>query len=62
MLKYGVYVKLKGSNMLVIYFGDLLVIGSNTVDIDKLKSLMMTEFEMADLGKLAYFLGKEIEL
>lgn len=48
--------------MLVIYFGDLLVIGSNTVDIDKLKSLMMTEFEMADLGKLAYFLSKEIEL
>ncbi|MCH80759.1 copia-type polyprotein, partial [Trifolium medium] len=38
---------------------DLLITGSDTVKIKEFKIVMMTEFEMTDLGSVSYFLGIE---
>jgi len=37
-----------------------MLTGRNIEDIEKFKSVMKSEFEMTDLGKLSYFLGMEI--
>jgi len=62
-MKRGVYVKLKnGVNMLLmcIYVDDLLITGSNLVEIEMFKNALMIEFEMTDLGRLKFsFLGME---
>ena len=60
-MEYGVYVKRKTEGILLIclYVDDLLVSGSNSEEIEKFKTKMMTEFENSDLGKLSYFLGME---
>lgn len=34
-----------------------MVTGSNKAEIEEFKLRMKSEFEMTDLGKLAYFLG-----
>ncbi|XP_031271788.1 uncharacterized protein LOC116130176 [Pistacia vera] len=39
---------------------DLLVTGSNLAQVGEFKKAMHVEFEMTDLGKMAYFLGMEI--
>ena len=45
---------------LVIYVDDMVIIGNNSKEIDKLKRPLFQEFEMKDLGKLKYFLGIEV--
>lgn len=42
-----------------LYVGDLLVTDSSLDGIEEFKQMMKTEFEMADLGRLSYFLGME---
>ena len=46
--------------LLCLYVDDLMLTGSNMQDIQDFKLVMKSEFEMTDLGKLAYFLGMEI--
>jgi hypothetical protein len=46
--------------IICLYMDDLMLTGSNMKDIEEFKSVMKSEFEMTDLGKLAYFLGMEI--
>jgi len=61
-IEYGVYVKIVQLNQLIIiclYVDDLLIIGSNTTDIEKIKQNLKMEFKMTDLGTLSYFLGLE---
>lgn len=42
-----------------LYVEDLLVTGSYLSDIEELKTIMKSEFEMTVLGKLTYFLGMD---
>lgn len=42
-----------------LYVDDLHVIRSNHAEIDEFQRVMMSEFEMTDLGLLSYFLGME---
>ncbi|XP_059650411.1 uncharacterized mitochondrial protein AtMg00810-like [Cornus florida] len=46
--------------LLIVYMDDMIVIGSNTNEIEKLRSYLAKEFEMKDLGVLKYFLGIEV--
>lgn len=46
--------------IICLYMDDLLVMGSNEDELEKLKVSMENEFEMSDLGHLAYFLEMEI--
>ena len=45
--------------LICLYVDDLLVIGSDLKGIEFFKAQMMQEFNMTDLGTLAYFLGLE---
>ncbi|CAJ2646460.1 unnamed protein product [Trifolium pratense] len=59
--EYGVYVQKSTSSIILIclYVDDLLVTGSDIAKIEKFKTVMMTEFELTDLGEISYFLGIE---
>ncbi|CAJ2638397.1 unnamed protein product [Trifolium pratense] len=59
--EYGVYVQNSMFSIILIclYVDDLLITGSDTVKIKEFKIVMMTEFEMTDLGSVSYFLGIE---
>ena len=39
---------------------DIIVIGNDNVEMDKIKKRLATDFEMKDLGQLRYFFGMEI--
>ncbi|XP_019447250.1 PREDICTED: uncharacterized protein LOC109350471 [Lupinus angustifolius] len=45
--------------LLCLYVDDLVIIGNSEAEILKLKEELKSEFEMIDLGELAYFLGLE---
>lgn len=42
-----------------MYVDDLLITGSDTAKISKVKNRLKEEFEMTDLGEPSYFLGME---
>lgn len=42
-----------------LYVDDLLVVGSNKIEINKFKEFTMSEFEMTNLGMLSHFFGME---
>ena len=58
----NVYLKLMNGSLMIIvlYFDDLLVIGSSKDEIASLKDAMNHAFSMTDLGLLSQFLGLEI--
>jgi hypothetical protein len=59
-VEFGVYVQsFKNEDMMIIclYVDDLLITGSKTSEIDKVKGKLKSEFEIADLGELSFFLG-----
>ncbi|XP_019435314.1 PREDICTED: uncharacterized protein LOC109341799 [Lupinus angustifolius] len=61
-VEHGVYVNLTGTGeltLICLYVDDLVIIGSNEAEILKLKGELKSEFEMTNLGELAYFLGIE---
>jgi hypothetical protein len=63
IVEHGVYMKGSEETSLLIiclYVDDFMLTGSNIQVIENFKSVMKSEFEMTDLGKLAYFLGMEI--
>jgi hypothetical protein len=41
---------------------DMIIIGSNEVEMEVFKKNMMKQFEMYDLGNLTFFLGIEFEM
>lgn len=61
--EHAVYIKHKGNEALIIgvYVDDLLITGSSISNIAKFKDQMNQEFDMSDLGKLAYYIGIEVE-
>ena len=46
--------------ILVVYVDDIILTGDNTVEMERLKNILASEFEVKDLGHLRYFLGMEI--
>lgn len=61
--EHAVYVKHEGNEVLIIgvYVDDLLATGTNIAGIAQFKKQMNTEFEMSDMGQLAYYIGIEVE-
>ena len=49
-----------GVIILIVYVDDIIITGSNEAEIQQLKGVLSTEFEVKDLGKLKYFLGMEV--
>ena len=45
--------------IICLYVDDLLITGSSTSEINKVKEKLKLEFEMTDLGELSFFLGME---
>lgn len=59
-VEFGVYVQRssKEETMIIcLYVDDLLITGSKTSEIEKVKNKLKSEFEMADLGELSFFIG-----
>ena len=46
--------------LLIVYVDDLVITGSNSSLIDKIKRSLLKEFDMKDLGQLHYCLGIEV--
>lgn len=47
--------------ILCLYVDDLLITSAYEAEIRRVKSKLMQEFEMFDLGNLSYFLGMEVK-
>lgn len=60
--EHAVYIKHEGNEALIVgvYVDDLLVTGTSVAKISKFKQQMNSEFEMSNLGKLAYYIGIEV--
>lgn len=61
---YGLFTRIKdvGTILLLLYVDDIIINGSDSISIIKLKALLSSCFEMKDLSKLHYFLGLEVFL
>ncbi|KAK8943073.1 hypothetical protein KSP39_PZI008985 [Platanthera zijinensis] len=46
--------------VLIVYVDDIVITGNDTEEIANLKTLLSTEFEVKDLGRLRYFLCIEV--
>lgn len=59
---HAVYIKWEGHECLIVavYVDDLLVTGSSIGNILKFRKQMAHEFDMSDIGKLAYYLVLEV--
>ena len=57
-----VYIQRKDNELLilVLYVDDLILTGSSTILIDKVKFDLQQQFDMAYLGFLHYFLGLQV--
>ena len=52
----------KSSTLLIlIYVDDIIITGSNEVEIEKLVAVLNSSFSLKDLGQLSYFLGIEVK-
>lgn len=45
---------------LIVYVDDIILTGSHTAEMTRIKDVLSSEFEMKDLGNLKYFLGMEV--
>ncbi|RVW42182.1 Retrovirus-related Pol polyprotein from transposon RE1 [Vitis vinifera] len=45
--------------MLIVYVDDIILTGDDTGEVERLKKVLATEFEVKDLGQMRYFLGME---
>ena len=46
----------KKITILIVYVDDIIVIGNDRVEIERIKKKLACDFEMKDLGNLRYFL------
>lgn len=61
---HSLFVQAENDNFtaVLIYVDDLIITGNSLDAINKLKSLLSTNFHMKDLGNLSYFLGMEFTI
>ncbi|KAH9768833.1 hypothetical protein KPL71_011754 [Citrus sinensis] len=61
--EHALYVKEKDGDILIVclYVDDLIFTGSNPSLFEEFKRVMIKEFEMTDIGLMAYFLGIEVK-
>ena len=45
--------------ILIVYVDDIMMIGDDSEELERLKKLLANEFEIKDLGELKYFLRME---
>ncbi|KAE8679159.1 Zinc ion binding, putative isoform 1 [Hibiscus syriacus] len=59
--EHALYIKIKDEDILIVclYVDDLIFTGRNPSMFNEFKDVMMKEFEMADMGLMAYYLGIE---
>ena len=48
--------------ILIVYVDDIILIGDNTGEVERLKKVFAIEFEEKDLGQMRYFLGMEVAI
>ncbi|KAG8502943.1 hypothetical protein CXB51_000740 [Gossypium anomalum] len=46
--------------ILIVYVDDIILIGDDSIEIERLKEFLSLEFQLKNLGNLRYFLGMEI--
>ena len=46
--------------ILIVYVDDIILTRDNTGEVERLKKVLATEFEVKDLGQMRYFLGIEV--
>ena len=46
--------------ILIMYVDDIILIGDDTGEVERLKKVLATAFEVKDLGQMWYFLGMEV--
>ncbi|RVX21201.1 Retrovirus-related Pol polyprotein from transposon RE1 [Vitis vinifera] len=46
--------------ILIVYVDDIILTGDDTGEVERLKKVLATEFEVKDLGQMRYFLGMEV--
>ena len=61
--EHVLYVKIKEGNILIVclYVDDLIFTGNNPNTFEEFKKAMTREFEMTDIGLMAYYLGVEVK-
>ncbi|XP_050150594.1 uncharacterized mitochondrial protein AtMg00810-like [Malus sylvestris] len=61
--EHALYVKVKDGDILIVclYVDDLIFIESNPSMYEQFKRVMTKEFEMTDIGLMAYYLGIEVK-
>ncbi|KAH9735669.1 hypothetical protein KPL71_017818 [Citrus sinensis] len=61
--EYALYVKEKDGDILIVclYVDDLIFTGSDLSLFEEFKRVMIKEFEMTDIGLIAYYLGSEVK-
>ncbi|KAM1823768.1 hypothetical protein FF1_025765 [Malus domestica] len=61
--EHALYVKVKDGDILIVclYVDDLIFTGSNPSMFEEFKKVMTKEFEMTDIGLMAYYLGIEVK-
>jgi hypothetical protein len=61
--KHAIYVKKEADDSILfvcLYVDDLIFTGNNPTMFEDFKKSMVQEFEMTDIGLMAYFLGLEV--
>ena len=46
--------------ILIVYVDDIILTRDDTREVERLKKVLATEFEVKDLGQMRYFLGMEV--
>jgi Reverse transcriptase (RNA-dependent DNA polymerase) len=46
--------------ILIVYVDDIMLLGNSLNQIEEVKKLIATSFEISDLGKISYFLGLHV--
>ena len=61
MADYSLFTKVNGDSFTVvlIYVDDIIITGNNLEEMEHLKSFLLKQFRIKDLGDLKYFLGIE---
>ncbi|XP_020577796.1 uncharacterized protein LOC110022962 [Phalaenopsis equestris] len=61
--EHALYIKNEDENVLIVclYVDDLIFTGSNPSMFEKFKEAMTKEFEMTDIGLMAFYLGIEVK-